>query len=178
MESRQEKIQLLSRINRGRAAAPSFLAGLSEALGESVDETALLPPSDTDAIMESFRVGYQTAIRPGEVSYRRFFRPVERSLVLRLADCLAEKLPSERVFFVTKLSKDCGAVSLRLSALLNHTASIIRLDGDSLSALSEDRKQGILIDQNPDEPEQTYEVVVWGDRWPLLALACDQDGRL
>jgi hypothetical protein len=177
MDSRQEKIQLLSRINRGRAAAPSFLADLSEALGESVDASVLLPPSDTDTIMESLSAGYQSAIRPGAVSYRRFFLPDERSLVLRLADCLAERLSGERVFFVTKLSKDCGAVSLSISALLKHTASIIRLDGDSLSALSEDRKQGVLIDQNPDDPEQAYEVVVWGDHWPLLALACDPDGR-
>ena len=55
------------------------------------------------------------------------------------------------------------AVGLTSPALLKHTASIIRLDGDSLSALSEDRKQGVLgDDQNPDDPEQAYEVVVWG----------------
>jgi hypothetical protein len=125
--------------------------------------------------MEFLRAGYQTAIRPGEVSYRRLFRSDERKLVLRLADCLAGSLSSETVFLVTKLSKDCGAVRLSITVLLNHTASIIRLDGDSLSALSEDRSQGILIDQNPDDAEQTYEVVLWGDRWPLLALACDQN---
>ena len=126
--------------------------------------------------MESFRLGYQTAIRPGEVCYRRFFQPLEQNLVLGLADCLAEKLSNERGFFITKLSEDCGAVSLGLGALLSHAALIIRLDGDSLSVLSEDRKQGILIDQNTGDPEQAYEVVVWGDRWSLLALACNQNG--
>ena len=131
MDSRQEKIRLLARINRGRSAAPAFVAALSEAMGESVDETALLPPADSDAIMEAFRVGYQNAIRSGEASYSygRFCRPGERNLVLRLADCLAEKLSDEHIFFITKLSKDCVAVSLRASALLKHTASIIRFDG-------------------------------------------------
>jgi hypothetical protein len=70
--NRQEKIRLLSRVNRGKAVTPSFLANISEALGESIDETSLLPPSETDAITESFRAGYQKAIGPGEVSYRRF----------------------------------------------------------------------------------------------------------
>lgn len=175
MDSRQEKIQLLSRMNRAKAAAPAFLADLSEALGESVDAAALLPPTDTDEIMASLRVGYQAAIRPDEISYRRFFRSSERNLVLRLADCLSGSLLGEDVFFATKLSEDCVAVRLSLSVLLSHAASILRLDGDSLSALSEDRKQGVLIDQNPDDTEQAYEVVLWGDRWPLLALACDQN---
>jgi hypothetical protein len=73
-----------------------------------------------------------------------------------------------------KLSKDSGAVSLNLSVLLRHTASVIRSEGDSLSGLSNDRTKGVLIENNPDDPEQAYEVVVWGDRWSLLALACDQ----
>ena len=166
---------MLSRVNRGRASAPTFLADLSEALGETIDATALVPPLETDEIMESLRVGYQTAIRPGEVSYRKFFRSNERKLVLRLTDCLAGSKSTEEVYLVTKLSNDCGAVRLSLSVLLDHTASIIRFDGDSLSALSKDRNQGILIDQNSDDIEQAYEVVLWGDRWPLLALACDQD---
>ena len=166
---------MLSRANRGRAAAPAFLADISEALGESVDATALVPLAETDEIMNSLRVGYQTAIRPGEVSYRRFFRSDERNLVLRMSDCLACSLSSETGFLVTKLSKDCGAVRSSIALLLNHTASIIRLDGDSLSALSEDHKQGLMIDQNSDDDEQAYEVVLWGDRWPLLALACDQN---
>ena len=174
MDSRQEKIQMLARINRGRTSMPAFLNALSEALGEPVDGTALLPLSETDEITELIRGGYQRAIKPGEASYRRFFPSTERHLVLHIADCLGRKLANEPVFFVTKLSRDCGAVRLRISGLLGHTGLIISLDGDSLSALSEDRRQGILIDQNLDDVEQAYEVVVWGDRWPLVALTCDQ----
>ena len=102
MDSRQEKIRLLSRMNRGRAAAPSFLAALSEALGEPVDGSALLPTSETDMLVETFRSGYQSAIKPDAVSYRRFFQAGERSLVVCLADCIAEKLPGERGLFFTR----------------------------------------------------------------------------
>jgi hypothetical protein len=176
MDNRQEKIQMLSRKNRGRAVAPSFLADLSEALGESVEAQALQSLSETDGLLRAFREGYQAAIKD-RVSYRRFFLATERASVLRIADCLADQLPKEDAFFLTKLSSDCGAVRVSVSTLLAHTASIIRLDGDSLSALSTDQTQGILVDHNPDDPPQAYEVVVWGDRWSLLGQACDQKGR-
>ena len=78
---------------------------------------------------------------------------------------------------LTKPSTDCGAVTLDISILLKHTGSLIRFDGDSLSAMSADRTQGLLIDHNPDDYEQTYEAAVWGDRWSLLALACDPKER-
>ncbi len=175
--SRREKIQLLSRTNRGRAAAPSFLEELSEALGESVEAGALQSLPETDVLLRAFREGYQAAIKDGALRYRRFFFATERASVLRVADCLGDQLPTESVFFLTRLSSDCGAVRVDASTLLSHTASIIRLDGDSLSVISSDQTQGILIDHNPDDPPQAYEVVVWGDRWSLLGLACDQTGH-
>ena len=177
MDNRQDKIRMLSRMNRGRTAMPSFLNNLAEILGEPVGTHALLPLPETDALLMVFRNGYQNAIKTRTASYRRFFVPGERPSVLRLADCLADQLPLENVFFLTKLSEDCGAVSLSLCVLLRHAASIIRLDGDSLSALSNDHTQGILIDHNSDDPQQAYEVAVWGDRWSRIALACDQVSR-
>jgi hypothetical protein len=133
-KSRQEKIRLLSRQNSGRAAIPSFLAELSEALGESTEAAALQSLPETDLLLQASREGYQVAIQH-------------------------------------------GAVRVNASVLLAHTASIIRLDGDSLSAISSDATQGILIDHNPDDPPQAYEVVVWGDRWSPLGFACDQTGK-
>jgi hypothetical protein len=173
MDNRREKIQLLTRTNRGRVAAPSFLATLSEALGEPIGQNALTTLPQSDALMELFRNGYQAVVKEGGLSYRRFFLRGEQALVLRLANCLADRLPTERVFFLTKQSKTCGAVSISASSLLRNVESIIRFDGDSLSAVSMDGTQGLLIDHNADDDEQSYEVAVWGDRWPLLALSCE-----
>jgi hypothetical protein len=151
----------------------SFLFSLSEVIGEPVSPEALVPLLETDALWETFRAGYQNVVREAIVGYRRFFSPSEKGSVLRLADCLAERVPSEQSIFLTKQSEYCGAVHLRLSVLLRHVMSIIQLDGDSLSALSIDHKEGILIDHNPDDPEQVYEIAVWGDRWPVLGRACE-----
>ena len=111
---------------------------------------------DTDALSLAFREGYQTAIKDGAISYRRFFGPTERRTVLQIADCLANQVPVDNAFLLTKLSHDCVAVNVNISTLLRDMASIIAMDGDSLSAISNDQTQGVLIDQNPYDPLQTY----------------------
>jgi hypothetical protein len=174
MNNRQHRIQLLSRINRGKAETLPFLTSLSEVLGESVEATALIGPGDSDLIMRTFHSSYQSAIQAGAASYHRYFRADERRLVLQLADCIAGQLNSENGFFLTKLGKDNRAVKLNISVLLKHTASVIRLDGDSLSVLSEDHAQGLLIDHNLDDSEQAYEIAAWGEGWSIVTHACDQ----
>jgi len=174
MSNRQEKIHILARMNYGRAAAPSFLASLSEALGEVIEASALVPLSESDVLLELFRNRYQRAINGSLLSYREFFRGSDARRVFHLTDCLADRLLGERAYLLAKPNTNCGAVTLDISTLLRHTAPLIRFDGDSLSAMSMDHTQGLLIDHNPDDSEQTYEAAVWGDRWSLLARACDR----
>lgn len=177
ISERQERISMLGRINRGRRAAPVFLADLSEALGETVEAAVLMPLPETDVIWQTFRAGYHSVIEKKLVGYRRFFLPSEWRSVFQFAECLADRLAPENAFLLTKFSEHCGAVSLNLSLLLKHTPSIICLDGDSLAALSGDRTQGILIDHNEGDAEEAFEIVVWGDRWLPLVLECDQASR-
>lgn len=166
MSDRTEKIELLSRRNRSRAAAPGFLARLSETLGETIEASALVPVVEVDA----FRAGYQRAISQDTLIYRRTFPPDKRSTVFSIVDRFAESLPTEEVFLLSRLGNDRGAVKLDISLLLRHAASVIKFDGDSLSALSKDLNQGVLIDHNADDPHEAYEIVVWGERWPLPLL--------
>ena len=171
MDDRTQRIKLLSRINRANAAAPALLGQLSEVLGEPVQPSALLPV--LDAVQDAFRTGYQTAIKGGALAYRRMLPCSERSTVFRIVDCFASSLPAEEVFFLCRVAEDRGVVSLNLSVLLRHAASLIRFDGDFLSAMSKNLRQGVLIDHNPDDQEEAYEIIVWGELWPLLVLACD-----
>lgn len=172
MDGRNGRIELLARATRGKAATPLFLADLSEALGEPVIATDLISLLETDVMLSAFRLGYHGSIQHKAVSYRRYFHAGERSLLFCFADCLAEKLLQESGFLLTKRGRDCGAVHVSVSVPLRHAASTIRFDGDSVSILSEDKTQGILIDQNPGDLEQTYEVVIWGEHWQSSALAC------
>jgi hypothetical protein len=92
-----------------------------------------------------------------------------------MAERLAAELPTEAAYLMTKMSDYCGAVSLPLSTLLRHAGAIIRLDGDSLSVISLDHKEGLLIDYNRDDEDQNYEVTIWGNRWPTAVLSCSTD---
>ena len=48
-------LQLLSRMNRGRGSTPSFLAALSDAIGEPVEIDALVSLPDTDSLTAAFQ---------------------------------------------------------------------------------------------------------------------------
>lgn len=172
---RLHKINLLTRMNRGRHATPAYLAAATEALGETVPLDALMSLPDTDRIVESFQRGYRAARGGNIVAYYKFFAAGQDERVSRMADRLGQQLSDEPAYLVTKKSEDCGAIRLRLGPVLRHAISIIRLDGDSLSALSLDETEGLLIDQNPDDESHNYEVTVWGDRWASMALTCTAD---
>jgi hypothetical protein len=162
-------------MNRGRRSTPTFLATLTEALGEAIPHEAFVSLTETDRILESFRQGYQAAVSEGVVAYRKFFAGGQAQHVFRMAERLAAELPTEAAYLMTKMSDYCGAVSLPLSTLLRHAGAIIRLDGDSLSVISLDHKEGLLIDYNRDDEDQNYEVTIWGNRWPIAVLSCSTD---
>lgn len=144
---------------------------MSEALGEPIEASALVSLPESDALLEAFRNGYQRVINGEPLGHRAFFRAPEARHVFQLTDCLADQTAGERAFLLAKVRTDCGAVVADISMLLRHAASVISFDGDSLCAMSMDRTQGLLIDHNPDDIEQTYEVAVWGDRWSPFARA-------
>jgi hypothetical protein len=155
-------------MNREKAATPAMLASLSNALDMPVDATALIAPLEADSLMTGFRTGYSHATERGAPSYRRFFHQGELPLLLNLTDSLVHRLGAEEVYLLTKFEGDCRVVVLNVTALFSRVGAVIEFDGDSLCALSKDHSQGVLIDHNPDDLDQTYELTVWGDRWPLL----------
>jgi hypothetical protein len=173
--SRQAKIQLLSRINRVRAATPDFIKALSQAIKQPVDVSALVPAEESDSLWEVFRLGYRSSQSSDAISYRKFFPGNKKGDVLQLAACVADHITDENVFFLTKLGVDYEAIRVNSSALLKQAEAVINIDGDSITVLSTDQSQGLLIDSNEDDPVQSYEVTAWGDRWPQLILGCDYE---
>jgi hypothetical protein len=173
MNERQLRIELLSRENRGKAARPVFLNGLSSALGETIGADALASLPETDALREKFREAYTSAVRGNAIRFRRFFKREERTAVFRMIDCFADKITDDEILFLTKESEICGAV-LMTGGMLKHAEGLLDFDGDSVSILSNSHGQGFLIDFNPDEPIDVYEVTAWGDSWSLMMESCDR----
>jgi len=175
MKSRQEKIGLLARINRGKKAMPVFLASLSLALECPIKSDSIQSLTETDSLWQLYGQGYSSAITGVQASYRRMFSRNEATRVFRVAECLASFLPDEKAFLLDKQSEICGAVEVGVANLLQHTKQTIKLDGDAVRVVSQDKTQGFVIDFNPDDADWNYEIAVWGDRWPLLILGCDYE---
>ena len=66
---------------------------------------------------------------------------------------------------MAKASEDCGPVSMTAGHVLSACEAIRAFDGDAVSMLSEDHKQGFIFDENRDELFETFEVSVWGSVW-------------
>jgi hypothetical protein len=170
---RKSRIQQLSRMNRRKAAIPELVRGLSFALARTVEADSIASLEDSDSLLEDFRRGYRSAKLEGASSYRRFFTLNERRKVFELATCLANQISGENVFLLITLNGETVAVVVEVSALLKRAEALLGLDGDSISIVSSDRGQLLLIDRNQDDPVQAFEVTAWGDRWPLCILTCD-----
>jgi hypothetical protein len=170
MEERRQRIAALSRMNRGSALQPRFLVELSAALSTPISPTQLLDLAQTDSVRNLLSQGYRTVLENRQPSFRKFFSRDQVPHLLYLIDCLALRLGSEEVILHLKNSGLCGAIFSEAQIVLSRPREVINLDGDSLNILSLDKQQGIILDFNPDEFEEHYELSIWGDRWSFAII--------
>jgi len=73
VEDRRERIMTLSRMNRGRAIQPAFLAELSAALSSPIAPNQLLDLAQTDSVRALLSDGYRAVLENRQPSFRKFF---------------------------------------------------------------------------------------------------------
>jgi hypothetical protein len=160
-------------MNRGKLAIPSYLAALTDALGEPIAQNALASLTGYGLASGMFQERVSGCYREGSTQLPEVL--LCRRTGTGLPNGGVPRGPSvdrSRIFDHEREHR-LRAVRLRVATLLSHAASIISLDGDSLSALSLNGKEGLLIDHNADDPVHRYEVTIWGERWPIVAVACE-----
>lgn len=172
METRQTRIEVLSRINRGRKELPGLVAALSKILGQRLSSAEFLPLPETDKLWDVYGKGYAETRLGSGATYRRFFKSSEWQLASELTTCAAEGLLNDEAFLLLGQSKICGAVPAGVSTLLSHLEEVIDLDGDGLRLVATDLTQGLMIDRNPDDPIWFIEMAVWGEKWSQLFASC------
>jgi hypothetical protein len=175
METRQTRIQMLSRIGRGRKELPHFAAALSKTLGFPLSTAQFIPLPETDKLWEIYGEGYSESRLGTGTTYRRFFKPDQWNMLSKLTTCVVEGLHKDEAFLLLGQSKTCGAVLASVPALLSHFEQLIDLDGDGLRLVSGDLAQGLMIDRNPDDPVWFVEVAVWGERWSQVFASYSAD---
>lgn len=172
MNERQQRIRQLARQNDGRAAKPEFIQKLSILLRREFDDLSFADLETTDELRKLAGEGYVSAKDPREPGFARYFSRAEEAYVLSLIACLGTKIKGSPAFALFSQSEVCGAVSLEATEALANIGRLIDVDGDGPSVITADRHDGLLLDFNPDDEDTCYELVVWGETWPILFLPC------
>jgi hypothetical protein len=171
MRRRLQRIGELARENKGHQMRPAFLGSLTQALNSPVDVGALQSLRLTDELASVAKRSYLASRQGKGLSMRQAFRANERDLALSAAKAMADELQGEPASLLTKQSQFCRAVSLEAAdQALKRCEELLELDGDTVLLVSRDRQDGFMLDYNADDPIETYEVAVWGDRWSVAAF--------
>jgi hypothetical protein len=172
MNERQQRISQLVRQNSRRAAKSEFIQRLSSLLRREFDDLSFVDLDTTNELRKLVGEGYVSAKDPREPGFARYFSRAEEAYVLSLVACLGTKIKGSPAFALFRQSEVCGAVSLEATEALANIRRLIEVDGDGPSVITADRNDGLLLDFNPDDEDTCYELVVWGEAWPILFLPC------
>ncbi len=172
MSDRQTRISELVRKQRGAVAKPAFLRALSNALNRQVLANELIDLETTDQIRMSAGVGYQLAKDGKEPAFARYFSNSETDIVTNLVSRLGSKITTKNAFLLFSQSELCGAVAIATSDVFENAKQLLLVDGDGLTVVGASKEDGLLLDFNPDDEACCYELVVWGNLWPMLFLDC------
>jgi hypothetical protein len=172
MNEMQQRISELVRENRGRAAKLEFIQRLSILLRKEFDESSFADFEATDELRRIAGEGYESAKDPREPGYARYFSRAEEAYVFSVVACMGTKIEAEPAFVLFRQSELCGAVSVEATEALANIRSLIEVDGDGPSVITADGRDGLTLDFNPDDEATCYELVVWGESWPILLLPC------
>ena len=172
MNERQRRISELGQENRARAAKPEFIQRLSVLLRREFDASSFADRETTGELRRRSGEGYEFAKDPREPGFARYFSRAEEGYVLSLVACLGTKIHGAPAFALFRQSELCGAVAIEATEALANIRSLIDVDGDGPSVITADRRDGLLLDFNPDDEATCYELAIWGESWPILFLAC------
>lgn len=172
MDERQQRIGQLVRKNRGEAAKSEFVSRLSIALRREIDDTSFADFATTDGLRKLAGEGYESAKDPREPGFARYFSAAESAHLFSLVGCLGTKIKGAPAFALFRQSELCGAVSMEATEALANIRSLIDVDGDGPSLITADGLDGLILEVNSGDEASCYELVVWGQSWPILLLPC------
>ena len=172
MNERKRRISESVQENRGRAARPEFIQRLSILLRREFDDSSFADYETTEELRRLIGEGYESGKDPREPGFARYFSSAEEGYVFSLVACLGTKINGAPAFALFRESELCGAVAMEATEALGSIRSLIDVDGDGVSVITADRRDGLILDFNPDDEATCYELVIWGESWPILLLPC------
>lgn len=163
---KQPSLQALTR--QRDAARPAFFARMSTALGKSVPADRLLPIDRSIALLERFsRDLFERGVLNPTALKRSYTRAQMDTAFLHL-----EKIGSsirEIAALITAIGGVAAAIEIEMHTVLPRAVDYLDMEQESIAFYANDQRQGLVFDWNPDDPERTADLIVWGDRWSKKA---------
>ena len=164
------RLNLLARENKGRQLAEEWVSLLQNMTGaEQVPRISLL---ERDLLIEQHKIHYKGAVEGGGNTFRRFAMGSEKAKIAAFLRCFGATVRDKVVLYTPKPSEYCGAFLVPLGPVLQRFEELLALDGDVLEIASQDQTNGLVLDWNPGDPLETFELVVWGKEWAGSAGVC------
>ena len=163
LTERQARIGKLARSNKARLSTDDFLNGLSGALGRPMSSDSLLAISESDALRIAHRYGYQKTVIRAANTYRDLQSQSGLAAIGIKIEKLRHQLQNESAILLPSHFELC--VRIETNEVLNHFKAVLKFDCDTLMLASPAGEDGLMLDWNPDDREETYEFAVWGESW-------------
>ena len=171
----QSRLQQIARQNRGRLVLPRLLNGLSSTLQRPIPSESLLDLTRSDALRTDAITRYKAGLNQEQPFYHLVLPKGGFALLQEELTAVGNALAGVPAYLAfTKEFEDCGAVQVDASEVLDRVADLLAFDGDAFLLYSQ-ATDGLLIDLVPDDPDQTYELAVWGPTWVGLCRSASRD---
>lgn len=165
-----KELALRIRENKGRQVLKTLLPRLQQMLNYTTIECLKL--SDTDRLIDLHKKGYQRSVEHAPETFRIVLSQKDLGKLPLFLECVKAGLEKQQIYLLLKQSEFCGVFVIPLGLTLDHFEGIIQQDGDSVSVLTQDEKQGFLLDWNAGDTEETYDISFWGPNWSIQANKC------
>jgi hypothetical protein len=163
LTEKQARISFLARTNYSRQKSGDYLSEMSAVLGHQFDPDSLLPIDASDMYRKEFSRSYQRGLSDG-TSFFRTLQPLSGfGLVEVKVNQFCERFGTESAILLPSHYEPC--IRVTVADILEKTKEMLDFDRDTIALASPDRECGFMLDWNPDDPEWTYELAIWGARW-------------
>lgn len=168
-ESRQRRLRLLVRRNRGQTDFRTYFVALEHLLGSEIPEPHKLDLQTTDRLFAAYKQLLQeSADRP----QRRFQKTwAYEPSALWFSECVrigATLQGLGGVLFVGPYEY-CGAINAAPERVLRAARPLLDFDGDSIGVVALDGASGLYLDKFEENSEWLVELIVCGD-WAGLIM--------
>jgi hypothetical protein len=167
--------QLLARKNYGRRQMSEYLDNLSMALSCRVEPADLLTLEETDSFFRRYTQFFSLAADDKISAFRNVWSSEKRGELDLKLYCFKNKIADQKVILFSRGFDYSGALKVGLHQALERTLELIELDKDSVALMDTEMNNGLMLDTCEEVEEsdgQTYELVVWGDKWKPAIDEC------